>query len=232
MPTEKLSVQWIWRMAAHRADMLVDDGTGNTTLSDFIDPTAIVVDLNLEVSTLWDALVSAHEDYAIRHKMIDTRADQETYILPEDFYKFRKVFPVVSGNRGYALRKFQLKDLGDADTLTPIRTTRIEDTKYRIIGNRLMLHPVPTSSDALELWYVPQCKQITQAEEKLDFRFPNGWEEYVIEGLAAKMLEKEESDSSAQRAAQGRALGRILSMVEDRDAGEPFQMIDVEEQLW
>jgi len=66
---------------------------------------------------------------------------------------------------------------------------------------------------------------MTNLEDRVDFRFPFGWEDYVIDGMAARFLEKEESDSTPQRRTQAAALQRILAMAEDRDVGEPFQII-------
>ena len=234
MPNNNLSVSFILRSAAHRCDMLVgEDGgdPGDVELSTFILPQSATVDFNLEVATLWDVLVSTHEDYCIRHLTITTRADQEDYPLPRDFYKFRKLFPVVSGKRAAPLRKFNLEDLGDSNSRVPVMTSQIEDTQYRVSGNRLWLHPTPSSADELELWYIPQAPLVINLEDKPDFRFPFGWEEYIIEGLAARWMEKEESDSGPFRARQQQVLQRLLTMVEDRDTGEPFSMIDTEGYL-
>jgi hypothetical protein len=93
---------------------------------------------------------------------------------------------------------------------------------------RLWLHPIPTNAATLELWYVPQFKGLENLADLMPVQFPNGWEEYVIEGVAARMLEKEESDASAQRHRQQQVLKRIMTLAEDRDVGEPHQMQDSE----
>jgi hypothetical protein len=66
----------------------------------------------------------------------------------------------------------------------------------------LWIHPEPTNAAYLELWYVPQFKSLENLSDLIPVQFPNGWEEYVIEGVAARILEKEESDASAQRLRQ------------------------------
>lgn len=231
MPNNNFPVLYILNSAAHRCDMMVALPDGSVGVSPFVNSQAAIIDFNLEIATLWDVLVSSHEDYCLRHLTITTKADQEDYPLPRDFYKFRKLFPVISGKRAAALRKFQLQDLGDSNSRVPVMTSQIEDTQYRITGNRLWLHPVPSSADELELWYIPQAPTIINLQDRPDFRFPQGWEEYIIDGLAARWMEKEESDSTPYRARQQQVLNRILSMVEDRDTGEPFQMIDTEGYL-
>ena len=45
------------------------------------------------------------------------------------------------------------------------------------------------------------------------------------------MMEKEESDSTPFRRQQQIALQRILNLAEDRDAGQPFQVIDSERMI-
>jgi hypothetical protein len=184
--------------------------------------------INFEMAALWDLLIASHEDYLVYRRMIDVVADQEDYLLPEDFYKFRKVFPIVSGRRHYPLKKFDLNELGEADSLSAILTSPIEDTKYSIRGQRLWLHPIPSSAAQLELWYVPQFHYLRNNNDLVPSIFPNGWEEFVVEGVAARLLEKEESDASAQRARQKEVLQRIMILAEDRDVGEPHQMQDVE----
>ena len=216
--------------AADRADMLHLVG-GIPTLSTFIDQNTAIYQLNMELAALWDVLINTYEDYCIRRKTINVLANIEDYSMPSDFYKFRKVFPVISGRRATALKKFNLEDLGEADSLSAILTSPIEETKYKINGNRLWLHPIPTNAAELELWYVPQYTPIENNDDVVDWRYPLGWEDYAIEGLAARWLEKEESDASAQRTRQKEILQRILVMAEDRDVGQPFEMIDAEGML-
>jgi len=226
-----ITLQQILYVAAERSDFLVDDGTGNPTFSPFLDQIAAVYYINAELATLWDVLINTYEDYCIRRKTIAVIPDIQEYSMPSDFYKFRKVFPVLNGRRHAPLRKFNLRELGEADSFAAILARPIEYTRYRLSGNRLMLHPVPTNTAELELWYVPQYDPIVNWEDRVDFRFPGGWEEYAIEGLAARFLEKEESDASAYRARQQKILQRILVMAEDRDVGEPHGMQDTEGYL-
>jgi hypothetical protein len=228
-----ITIEGLGYLAAERADMLKDDGTGGQVFADSIIPEAIYIYVNLECSALWNVLVNAHEDYCVYREFINVKAGQEDYLLPVDFYKFRKIFPVMNGKRGRALRKFNLEKLGQADSLSAILTSPIEETQYRITGHRLWLHPTPTSdvTEGLELWYVPDFKFLENAKDLLPLQFPNGWEEYIIEGTAARILEKVNLDGSPYRARQKEVLQRILIMSEDRDVGEPHQMQDTEGYL-
>jgi len=227
----QMNMDVLMKIAADRADMLVDDGTGTPVWSSFATSAAVGAFVNFEFAALWDALINANEDYCVYRHTIDVKANQEDYLLPDDFYKFRKVFPIVNGRRCAALRKFQMRELGEADSLAAILTSPIEETKYAVIGSRLRLHPIPSGAATLELWYIPQYPGVDNLEDLVPLQFPLGWEDYVIEGIAARMLEKEESDATPFRARQKEILQRILIMVEDRDVGEPFQMQDTEGYL-
>ncbi|MBW2560706.1 MAG: hypothetical protein JRE40_07620 [Deltaproteobacteria bacterium] len=219
-------------LALERADKLAaDPATGDPIPTADIVPNALIYYVNAELSTLWDVLISTYEDYCIKRKAIAVVPDIQEYSMPTDFYKFRKVFPILNSRRHAPLRKFNLRELGEADSFAAILARPIEYTRYRLSGNRLMLHPIPTNTAELELWYVPQYDPILNLQDKIDFRFPAGWEEYAIEGVAARLLEREESDASAQRARQKEILQRILVMAEDRDVGEPHGMQDTENYL-
>lgn len=231
MPGYTITIEALAIAAAKRADKLYLDATGSYAITSDVDLNTLYYYINLELAALWDVLVNTYEDYCVKRKTIQVVANTEEYSMPPDFYKFRKVFPVQSGKRCAALKKFNLSELGQADSLSAILTSPIEETKYKLNGNRLWLHPVPTSAAELELWYVPQYDPIVNVKDAIDFRFPAGWEDYAIEGAGARLLEDEDSDSSAIRAKQKEILGRILIMAEDRDVGEPFQMQDTEGYL-
>jgi hypothetical protein len=224
----EVSVNNLVLAAAERADMLKDDGTGNVVLTDFVPLPMAVAHVNYELADLWDVLIATYEDYVVYRRFIDVVADQEDYPLPEDFYKSRKVFPIISGRRAEALRRFDLEKLGEADSLSAILTSPIEETRYKITGHRLWLHPIPSNAARLELWYVPQGVTLKHLNDLVPAIFPNGWEEYIIEGVAARMLEKEESDATPHRTRQKEILQRIMILAEDRDVGEPHQMQDTE----
>ena len=226
------TVQFLIMMSLERADLLkIDPATGEQVPVDAMDASAVGLYVNAELTVLWDVLISTHEDYCIKRKPITVVANTEEYSLPSDFYKFRKVFPLSNGQRGKPLRKFNLKDLGQSTLYPATLGTQIEGTRYKINGNRLWLDPTPTSAAELELWYVPQLEPLVNIKDRVDFRFPFGWEQYIIEGVAARCLEKLELDGSPMRARQKEILQRILIMAEDRDVGEPFQMQDTEGYL-
>lgn len=218
-------------LAAERADMLKYTG-GVADLSDFLNEGSCTYAVNAELAALWDHLVTSYEDYAIKRHLFSSNANQDNYNLPADFYKLRKVFPVLSNGRSYPLRKFNLEEMGAETSSVLIVGTEARQLRYRVMGNRLYFWPVPTTVANFELWYVPQYQPIQNDDDLIDFRYPNGWEDYVVEGVAARALEKEESDSTHCRVRQQQILQRILESVKDRDVGEPHEIIDAEGYDW
>ena len=226
-----LTLEMLRLLAADRADMLKYTA-GVADLSDFLNEGSFTYAVNAELAALWDHLITSYEDYAIKRLPMTLNATQEQYNLPADFYKLRKVFPVLSNGRGAPLRKFDLEEMGAETSSVLIVGTEVRQLRYRVMGNRLFFFPVPSNAADIELWYVPQYQPIANDKDLIDFRFPTGWEDYVVEGVAARALEKEESDSTHCRMAQQQILQRILASVQDRDVGEPAGMIDVEGYDW
>lgn len=219
-------------LAADRADQLQYDATGTADLSAFINEGMFTYAVNHELAALWDHLITSYEDYAIKKQFIDIVATQEEYNLPADFYKIRKVYPILTNGRSYPLRRFNMDQLGAETSATLILGTELRQLRYRVMGNRIYFWPEPTTAGTVEVWYVPQYTPIENDQDLIDFRFPNGWEDYVVEGVAARALEKEESDSTHCRQRQAEILRRILQSVQDRDIGEPAEMIDAEGYDW
>ena len=226
-----LTLDTLRLLAADRADMLKYTA-GVADLSDFLNEGMFTYSVNSELAALWDHLVTAYEDYAVKKYPLTLNANQEEYNLPADFYKFRKVFPVLPNGRAAPLRKFDLEEMGAETSEVLIVGTEVRQLRYRVMGNRLIFHPEPAAAATVQVWYIPQYQPISNDQDLIDFRFPNGWEDYVVEGVAARALEKEESESGHCRMAQQQILQRILASVQDRDVGEPDGMIDAEGYDW
>lgn len=227
MAASRISLQHIKLFAAEKADMLTVVG-GQPQVSGFVTDVSMLVWVNAELAALWDELISSYEDYSIHRDMMQIAAGQEDYPLPKGCYKVRKLFPIESGVRGVALRKFDLMDLGQDPAASYITSSEISDLRYRVLGSRLWLHPIPTGPGVIELWYVPTYTPLEYDQEEIHHEYPEGWEDFVCEGVAARMLEKEESDPSVCLRRQQDVLARIKRMVEDRDVGEPHRVIDAE----
>jgi len=223
-----LNLEQIYLLACERADMLADDA-GTAIPTPFINEGSLLYFVNVELASLWDHLIMSNEEYASKRYKFSVIQNVEEYVMPDDFYKLRKVFPIDSyGNRGNAMKKFQLDELGRDDLYNIIHTSGLCDARYRLMGKRLFIYPIPTASSIytnIEVWYYHDYPHIENYKDLLPHHYPAGWEDYVVEGIAARLKEKVDEDSSPFKARQKEVLTRILSIVQERDYSEPHQMI-------
>jgi hypothetical protein len=103
--------------------------------------------------------------------------------------------------------------------------------RYAVQGSNLKFIPIPSIGNSIEVYYIPQPLKLViaapAAGESLTFDAINGWDEWVICDLAAKMLMKQERDSSGLVGLREAAKNRILTMAPARDAGMPERVVDV-----
>jgi hypothetical protein len=219
-------------LAGERADMLVDNA-GTLELTAFVEENAMLYNVNVELAALWDHLILSNEDWALKKYVVKLEANKEDYLLPKDFYKFRKIFPLdSSGNRGKPMRRFDMERLGKEDIYNIPVVSGTFDRKYRVMGMRIYFDPVPLAAEDAELWYYQDYPHVENDLDLVPVHYPKGWEDYVVEGCAARLMEKIESDSSPMRSRQKEVLARIISVIQDRDLDEPHQMIDMEEEYY
>jgi len=166
--------------------------------------------LNLELSELYDLIVTAWEDYAIRHPAptITTVEGQDHYLLPEGLYKLRRIYEL-SGT-----------------TRRPVG---------RFPPHRLHIGSSPSGGRILEVHFVPEFKPLVDLSETLnwsfDYSLPWGWEDFAISGAVARCLEKEESDPGPALMRKAAARQRIIAAAPGRDESEPERIINVEKDL-
>lgn len=95
-------------------------------------------------------------------------------------------------------------------------------------GTTITAIPTPgtlTLSQNLTAPVVNQVCQMFSYTQTMDWI--NGWEEYIIVDAAIKILGKEESDATVMGGRKAALLGRIQSIAENRDQGEPARTVDV-----
>lgn len=125
--------------------------------------------------------------------------------LPSDFFKGLGVdLQITSPSQWVSLKRFNFSD-----------------------RNRLSLTnaTVPLAGYTIRVFYAPRLTLLVSDADTLDG--VNGWEGFVAAQAAAKALEKEESDSSAQRAREQGFRDRITHEAENRDEGQPATISDV-----
>lgn len=76
------------------------------------------------------------------------------------------------------------------------------------------------SSGTARIWYVPAPTVFTNVTTD-NFDGVAGWEEYIVQMCAIDCLNKEESNTNAQRAKLAEVTARIQAAADSRDAGSP-----------
>lgn len=157
--------------------------------------------INDALSELHGQIVAADEDYFLSTQAIAVVAGTETYALPSDYYKTRKVW-FETGGRRYPVRRFTVEEVGGMKTS-------------------------PLSSGSINHWYIPEVTELSGDSDEVGMNMPKGWENYVVHHAAVQLLGREESDASLWMAERDRKLRLIINAIEPRDMGEADQIGDV-----
>lgn len=188
--------------------------------SSFIDSSKLKYWINAELSELHDLLVTTFEDYYITR--YDFSLDgSEKHELPEDFYKAHKVF-YLQGTTRHRLNRFSMNDLAGDSTWNNSNET----LRYRVMGNHIYFDPTPNATGEVQLFYVPQLDPLDADEDRVSIAVPIGWEDFVVCGVAARCLAKEESDPTFFLKKKAEIRARIITDADTRDTGEPHRFTD------
>jgi hypothetical protein len=186
------------------------------TGSDFVVDARLLDYINSVASELYDLLVNTNEDWFLDTHTVTLVSGTDAYELPSNYYKLIKAF-WVSGGRRHNIKQFMLSELGGSSQN-------------------------PLQGGAVELWYVPQMLLFSADDDTIGSVYAGdgtideptpipplvrGWEDYVALGAAIKLLNREESDSSALLREQTGIGKRIIALAEPRDTGEPQRIQDV-----
>lgn len=214
------------RLAAQqRADMVGSQFVSDAEWSSYI---------NSSYFELYDLLVQKYgDDYFVASPyQVTTDGQSDRYALPSDFYKLLGVDLQNTGtpNGWLTLRPFTFTERNRnsiTDTTTWAGRTNL---RYRLNGSNVWFTPMPQSGMLMRLWYVPRLTPLTSDTDVADG--VSGWLEYVVVDAAIKAMQKEESDVSVLLAQKGALIRRIESAAENRDAGSPARVADVQRLDW
>lgn len=196
--------------ARQRADMVNNN---------FVTDAELVTYINSSMQAFYDMLIDSIEDYNISQYAF-TVASGNTQALPTDFYKMRGLDDTTDPNNLKTVRKFNWNERNEFSLrqIALVYDTH-SDVTYRINGSNLMFEPPANAQKPYNLWYYPLPALLVNPTDTFDSI--NGWHEYVVLDVAAKCLDKEESDSSAVKAERNMHTQRIQNMKQSRDEGLP-----------
>lgn len=212
--------------------------------SDFVTNTELEGWVNQSAADLHDLIVDYAGPEAVQVSAVLTlTGGTDTVLLPDDYY--RLVGVDAKFDRWRPLRPF-----------APAARRRLEqrpgwtgprDSYYRLVGRTnpalvptgaaALLQFIPEAPRNIELtvWYIPLAFDALLPPTGGDplpgrpgplLTTWNGWDEYIICDVAAKILEKKEGDQRPFIARREAARARIISAASKLDTGEPARVRD------
>lgn len=190
----------------------------------FVTDAEITSMINASYAELYDLIIQSSEDYFTTSTTLTvTSSDAGVASLPASFYKLRGLDYLIGGNYvtvySYDWGERNLQNL----TAMPEFTVR-----YRVMGSTLRLEPGDLAAGTYRLWYIPAYTALSAAGDVLNTQITRqNWEEYLVVDVAAKILDKEESNSSHLVQAKEILRNRIQQFSASRDLDQPMRVTDV-----
>lgn len=192
--------------------------------------------INQAYYELYDLLITVYEDYYVAPRLLIPTTGAQQYDLPNgENYNgapaFYKMFGVDLGlstgtNAFVTLKKFDF--IARNRYVFPQLTSTflgVFNLQYRVVGDKLMFIPTPSSGQYIGIWYYPRLTTLLQDTDVMDGI--SGWDQYVIVRAAKYALDKEESDTSKLDEELVYLKSRIEESANNRDAGQPDTISNV-----
>lgn len=193
--------------------------------SQFITESELTSLINASYAELYDIIVLTGQDYfTIKLPFTMASADAGVYNLPDNFYKF-KGLDYLLGAFFITIYPFDWTERNDQQRAVNLLSGL--DIRYRIMGTTLHIEPRDNATGSYQLWYIPAYTPLIADTDIVDTQITRqNWEEYIVADVAAKILDKEESNSDRLVAAKERIRMRITEFAADRDIDQPMKVSD------
>lgn len=197
--------------------------------------------INESWAHMYDQLLATGEDYYLKY--VDIAAVSGGYfdfasytsssnVAATDVYQVRGVDAVYSDSVIVNVPRFNWEERNVYAAAAPL-IPFCPIVAYRVLQNPVTgndcLHLIPdnqsTGVQRIRVWYYPNPKVLVSDSDTLDGR--SGWEEWVVIDAAIKLLTKEESDTSALERQAARIWARVMTVAQNRDAGQSKRITDV-----
>jgi len=205
--------------ARRRADMS-DDGN-------FISDAEANDYINESISALWRVLTDGDNARLFaQHAPILTQIGDNQYELPSTFFKLVSVDLKVSGKYN-PLLPADVREVAQLAADPPDQ----RDGRYRLAFDsstgKMSLYIYPAiDENNLAVVFVPEPTVLTADGSTV--YFPNHWYEFVAVDAAIKMLQKEESDTTALEFKRKSLMETVADHIRDMDSGLPDRIRDID----
>lgn len=152
---------------------------------------------------------------------------QRDYALASDLMHLKGVDIVISGDR-YPLRTYNFSartGKQNASLVSRFDLRAASRYRYRSQANNLRIDPVPDSTEAIVMTYVPRPTRITTSGQTFDVL--SGFDDFIIYDASVQVLTRQERDPSAMAALRQDAMQAVVAAASPRDVGDPVNVTDV-----
>lgn len=206
--------------ARQRADMESSTFVSDSELNGYI---------NASIAELHDILVQSYgSDYFLQSYQFTTVSGTDSYNLPSNFYKIHIVGAKIDSSNYKKVNQFNLNELYRYTDVAVWASWSLPSVRYRLVGNKIVFTPKPTSATDIEIWYTPVATTLSSDSDQ--FADMDQYAEYVVVDAAIKMMQKEESDVSVLMAQKQALKQRIEEASQNRNAGDPESISDVQSE--
>lgn len=188
--------------------------------------------LNIAYRDLYNQVVKAKERYFTIPTNISIVSGQDTYALPDNFYKLDLLEMTLNSAQGQYLTLAPFswieKNKYRAGILVPMSPYGVL-FRYTIIGINpcnLIVAPIPNIAATFRCWYTPEPAPITSLTGTV--WLPTGGNEYMALYMAELMLVKEESTdaAAAYNTKRVEVMQQLTDLLRERDEGRPTGIVD------
>lgn len=156
-----------------------------------------------------------------------TSQNLQLYPLPDNFYKSVLVEIALNPsdpNSWITLSQFEFAQKNLYNYPNQYTMYGITNIRYRIMGENLMVVPIPQANQTIRMWLVPRPSQLINDTDIVDGI--SGWEEYIVADVCIKALAKNEDDATIFIGQKQGLLKRIQDIANTRNIGDPQRVTD------
>ncbi|MGC8944495.1 MAG: hypothetical protein ACP5J8_02445 [Minisyncoccia bacterium] len=150
----------------------------NDPNKEFLPDSQIVMNyLNEGYSDLWTRVAEVEGQYLTTYKDINVISGIDTYDLPSDFLKLE----------GVKLDKNFIKPY---DLLSEPDIENSGDYRYMLLGNKIVIKPVPNKNMTMRIYYIPQATLLSLATDKIQLPSSYTAAKLLTDYCVARIYEK------------------------------------------
>lgn len=159
--------------------------------------TQIDREVNYAYLEMYAAVVETYEDYYKTVSTTNLTEDQQSYELPNDFFKMRRLEVKFDSDGNYVkATPYSFDQIGVAfDSATFSSLMR---PLYELSGNYIKLLPLPpiAVTSGLRMIYIAQEPELEDSSDAINIPFADRYGKYIVKGACAELLRKGQQEET------------------------------------